>query len=428
VNDERPSSSERSNGDGSPRDQRKFFVGPESVGKPPPARLGNGSSEVKAEVPNPVAVVVAPAAPAPAPASAPAEDPPAASVDAPPRVYVPAPGAPPPRRSMLLPEGRSTGGGGAGSKPPTISPRKDRPKKPRRTRRRILQAVAIILLIPLLAIGAGLIWAQQKFSEIEKVAVADVLDTGGEGLNILMVGSDAGADRAGQRSDTIMLLRFEGDRSLVMSIPRDLYVTIVPGGNEQRINAAYNEGPSSLIQTVQSNLDLPIHRYMEVDFVTFAGLVDAVGGVTIDFPHPVFDEKAGLNIQQTGPVLLDGAQALAYVRSRQYTEIIDGRQVSDPRGDLGRVLRQQQFMRVLFGKIGESRNPFDLARVATSVGEGLRIDDAMTLFDAIRVALRLRGLDPESVELPTEPFTAPGGAFVLGLNEDTAEAALEQFR
>jgi LCP family protein required for cell wall assembly len=212
-----------------------------------------------------------------------------------------------------------------------------------------------------------------------------------------------------------------------MSIPRDLFVTIVPGGGEQRINSAYNDGPASLIQTVQENLGIPVHRYMEVDFVTFASLVDAIGGVTIEFPHPAFDDKAGLRIDQTGPVVLNGAQALAYVRSRTYTEIIDGRQVVDPSSDLGRVQRQQLFLRTVFAKIGESRNPLDLMRVATSVTGGLRIDDDMSLMDAIRLGLRLRSLDPTPVVLPTVPRTTASGAQVLELDEDRAPEALDQF-
>ncbi|MGH9244323.1 MAG: LCP family protein [Acidimicrobiales bacterium] len=286
----------------------------------------------------------------------------------------------------------------------------------------------MLLLLPLLAVAAGLIWAQSKFSQIERVQVAQVLDAQtGEAQNILMVGSDQGEDRVGQRSDTIMMLRLEPERTLVMSIPRDLFVTIATTGREQRINAAYNDGPAALVQTVQESLDLPVHRYMEVDFVTFASLVDAIGGVTINFPHPVTDEKAHLAIQETGDVQLNGEQALAYVRARTYVELIDGRQVPDGRGDLGRVERQQNFMRVLFGKIGDSRNPFRLMRIGSSVVDGLRIDDDMSLLDSFRLALRMGDLAPESVELPTFPFTA-GGADVLGLREEGAEAALEQFR
>jgi LCP family protein required for cell wall assembly len=350
---------------------------------------------------------------------------------------VPAPGAPPPRESSLglgkpaaKPPNPTSDGAARGPVPARPdSARPGGPPKRRRVRRRILQAVAVLVLVPLVLIGAGLVWAQSKFSQIERVQVSEVLDAQvGDGLNILMVGSDEGADRAGQRSDTIMLMRLEPERSLVMSIPRDLFVQIAGSGREQRINAAYNDGPVTLIQTIQQNLDLPIHRYMEVDFVTFASLVDSIGGVTIEFPNPVIDGKSGLNIQQTGPVLLDGDQALAYVRSREYTETINGEQVNDPRGDLGRVERQQIFMRTLFAKIGESRNPFRLMDIGSSLVGGLRIDDDMSLLDAIRLALRLDDLQPESVVLPTFPFRSDAGAAVLGLDEDGAAAALEQFR
>ena len=319
--------------------------------------------------------------------------------------------------------------GGDGRGPAALKPPKDKPSRPHPVRRRILQVAAVVLLVPLVLIGATLVYAQSKFSQIERVEVAQVLDgAGGNGQNILLVGSDAGADRSGQRSDTIMLLRLEPDGAKVLSIPRDLFVTIMPSGGEQRINAAYNEGPASLIQTVQENLGIPVHRYMEVDFVTFASLVDAVGGVTIEFPHPAFDDKAGLYIEETGPVLLNGDQALAYVRSRTYTEIIDGRQVVDPTADLGRVQRQQLFMKTVFAKFGESRNPFDLMRMGTSVVDGIRIDDDMSLLDAVRLGLRLRSLDPVPVVLPTTPRTLSTGAAVLELDENLAPAALDEFR
>ena len=211
----------------------------------------------------------------------------------------------------------SSGESARALKPP--KEKKDKPARRRKVRRRILQVAAVIILLPLILIGAGLVYAQSKFSQIERVEVAQVLDGGGgNGQNILLVGSDAGEDRTGQRSDTIMLLRLEPDAAKIMSIPRDLFVTIQPSGREQRINAAYNDGPSSLIQTVQDSLGIPVHRYMEVDFVTFASLVDAIGGVTIEFPHPAFDEKAGLRDQRDRPRAAQrrpgvGVRAVAYL-------------------------------------------------------------------------------------------------------------------
>ena len=238
-----------------------------------------------------------------------------------------------------------------------------------------------------------------------------------------------GLDRRGTevtRSDTMLLLRFEGRNATMMSLPRDLYVPIAETGGSQKLNAAYNGGPSRLVRTVQESLGVPVHHYLEVDFVSFAKLVDSLGGITIDFPHPAFDRGSGLDVSQSGPVELDGPQALGFVRSRHYVEIIDGEEQPDARGDLGRVVRQQQFLKAVFTELGSTKNPLTLARAAGSATGGLRIDDAMSLFDAIRFAWRLRSLDPEPVELPVRLGRNDSGS-VLFL-EPGAEAAFDQFR
>src|SRR5690606_22403640 len=149
------------------------------------------------------------------------------------------------------------------------------------------------------------------------------------------------------RSDTMLLLRFEGGEAHMMSIPRDLYVPIAETDGSNKINAAYNGGPRRLVMTVQQSLGIPVHHYMEVDFVSFSRLVDSLGGITIDFEHPAFDRNTGLQVDEAGPNHLDGPEALAYVRSRHYVEVIDGQQRSDPTADLGRVVRQQRFLKAV---------------------------------------------------------------------------------
>jgi LCP family protein required for cell wall assembly len=280
------------------------------------------------------------------------------------------------------------------------------------------------------------------FNRIEKVPVASVLSSGGDGTNYLIVGSDtrdlgaledAGLDPAGfmegggQRSDTLLLLRFEGGTARMMSIPRDLYLPIAGTGGSQKINAAYNGGPTRVIQTVQESLGLPVHHYMEVDFVSFASLVDALGGITIEFEHPAYDTNSGLQVDQAGQVELDGPQALAYVRSRNYVEIIDGTERRDPTADLGRIQRQQRFLTAVFSELGSSRNPLRLARAAGSATGGLRIDDRMGLLDAMRLAWRLRSLDPESVELPVDNASNAAGSVLL-LREAEAQPVLDLMR
>jgi len=126
--------------------------------------------------------------------------------------------------------------------------------------------------------------------------------------------------------------------------------------------------------------------------------------------------------------VLDGSQALAFVRSRTYIETIDGVERTDPTADLGRVQRQQQFLRAVLDKVGATRNPFKLVSIANSLVDGLRIDDDMTLFDALGLLRRMSSLDPQPQTLPTTPFVTSGGAQVLDLVDDEAEPILEQFR
>lgn len=361
-----------------------------------------------------------------APASAPAARPRAGTsvFDAPARPERRAP-SPAPRPAPAKPA------------PDTTRGRSRRPKL-----RRILLLTSILLPLLLLAAAVGgYLYAKSVYDRIEKIPLADVLTDGDGGTNYLIVGSDsrdveelvdagldpAGfADGGGQRSDTMLLLRFAGGKASMMSIPRDLYVPIAETGGSQKINAAYNGGPRRLVLTVQESLGVPVDHYLEVDFVSFAKLVDSLGGITIDFPHPAFDRNSGLDVREAGPVELDGPQALGFVRSRKYVEVVDGQEQRDATGDLGRVVRQQQFLKAVFSELGSAKNPLTLARAAGSAAGGLRIDDTMGLFDAIRFAWRLRSLDPTPVELPTRPGSNQAGS-VLFMEPD-ADVALAQFR
>lgn len=293
----------------------------------------------------------------------------------------------------------------------------------------------------LLALFLGMAaWMFLSFRSVKRIDLDSVLDpVSGDSVNYLLVGSDSRENLdpeapdaeeptvAGQRADTIILLRVGPEGSLMMSIPRDLWVTDAATGDKGRVNGAYNDGPANLISTVKANLGVPVNHYAEVDFASFAGVIDAVGGIEIDFPHPVFDRNSGLDITQAGPQTLDGEMALAYVRSRHYTEVIDGREVTEPTGDLGRQQRQQQFLTTALSEVGSTRNPWELARAASAMSKGLTIDSGLGFMDALSLARRLGGSTPESVVLPTEGARI-GGASVLLLKEQEAEPVLQRFR
>lgn len=305
----------------------------------------------------------------------------------------------------------------------------------RRGARRILLWGSLVALLLLVAgLVGGYLWANSVFNRIERVEVSQHL-TSGSGTNYLLVGSDnfLSGDQTregveGTRSDTIMVLRIEGGAAKMLSLNRDLWVTNPATGSEGRLNAAYNSGPGNLVAAVTDNFGVPIERYVEVDFASFASLVDSFGGIEIHFENPAIDRGSGLVVEEAGAVELDGEQALAYVRSRSYTEVIDGREV--PQGglpDVNRTMRQQEFLRAIMAKASDRRNPLTMLRAADQMAAGLRIDDDMTLVDAVRFAWSMGRIDPETVILPVVPRTTSGGAQVLEMG-DGAEEVLAQFR
>lgn len=295
------------------------------------------------------------------------------------------------------------------------------------------------LLIIVALLGVGL-WAWSSFNDLYRVDLGDSLaPVTGSATNYLIVGSDsrdgldpeasdpdAAPSVSGRRSDTIIVLRVDGDTAKMMSIPRDLWVTNPETGKQGRINATYNAGPANLVRAVTTNLGIPINRYVEVDFLSFAGMVDAMGGVPIEFPNPVIDRASGLLIETPGVHNLDGTMALAYVRSRHYVETINGEQRQDPTADLGRQQRQQNFITTVLSEVGETRNPLTLARIGSAAVKGTRVDSEVGFFDLVSLARDLGGTTPESVVLPTRP-ARKGQAAVLELKVDEAVDVLAGF-
>jgi LCP family protein required for cell wall assembly len=239
-----------------------------------------------------------------------------------------------------------------------------------------------------------------------------------EAKNFLITGADnnscvdpdspyAGAfgDRTnfGERSDTIMVWRVDPstNRVAVLSFPRDLYVT-VGGGSKTRINSAYRrDDPSRLQDTIFLNFEIPVDHYIQVDFCAFKRLVDGVGGVKVPFEYPARDTNTGLDVPASGGECyeFDGDHALAYVRSRHYEYQVDGEWETDGTSDLGRISRQQDFLRRTVATL-LGRGPFSPS-VATALletnREYLTIDSELTVGKMLEFAGVLRSLDPNAI-------------------------------
>ncbi len=232
---------------------------------------------------------------------------------------------------------------------------------PRMFLHRLITAFVIAVVLTTVLIVGAYAEAARKVSKVARVPIdTSVLQSGG---NYLLIGSDSRAfvngaqdaqhfgsaqQQTGQRSDTIMVAHID-DRNgtaLLVSFPRDLWVAI-PGIGHAKINAAFNAGPQRMIETIENDFDIPISHYLEIDFAGFRKMVNAIGSIPIYFPAPARDTKSGLSINKAGCQHLNGDQALAYVRSRYYESLVNGQWKSDPTSDLGRIQRQQYFLRTL---------------------------------------------------------------------------------
>jgi len=300
-------------------------------------------------------------------------------------------------------------------------------------------------IVACVSMAAGLAYFQYKFQQIPRVELEEVLDevaAPSEPQNYLLVGTDSaagldpddpvtnGRSDLGILSDTIMILRVdpETEDAAILSFPRDLWIPIA-GGGEQRINTALSVGgPEALIQTVQDHFGIPINHYVQVDFLGFRDLVDAIDGVPVYFPNPVRDGKTGLNITETGCVTLDSTQALAFARSRSYEEFVDGSWDTDGTGDLGRISRQQYFIRLAMQRAVAKgvRNPTTLNSLIDVGITKVTIDDALTPDDIFAIGRKFRSFDPEQLQTfsPEVVDGNVGGASVLFLAESEANQAM----
>jgi len=219
---------------------------------------------------------------------------------------------------------------------------------------------------------------------------------------------DAFGDVGGSRSDTIMLLRLDpsSNQAWVLSFPRDLYVRIAGTNQFNRLNAAYSRGAGTLTSTIRENFNVPVDHFAIVDFVGFQKVVEAVGGVTICFPKDSRDTKSGLN-QPAGCNLLDPKQATAFVRSRHLQEGRNGVWTNDPRGDLGRIQRQQAFIRATLSQAVQKgmSDPVTFNSLLISLKDALTLDSEFGFGDIASLAADLRSFDPNLMQTFTVPVT-----------------------
>lgn len=343
--------------------------------------------------------------PPPRPAQSP---PPAAAQAAPPRAAALG-GQQPTCATQVLPPRSGFAHDGGMTAPPVRPNPPAPPRRPsgkaRRAKRILLWVLAGLLVYVTALVG----YFALNVNKVNAMPADQIGDTAGS--NYLLVGSDGRekltkkqqrilhtGDVEGQRTDTIMLLHVPnfGAPTLV-SIPRDSWVPI-PGHGEDKINAAYAEGGAPLlIQTVENTTGVHIDHYVEIGMLGISEVTDALGGVTLCPNADYSDENSGLNVKK-GCQTMDGPTALAYVRMRY----------SDPKGDVGRAERQQEFIKAVTAKTANPLtwlNPFKMFSVDGAAADSLTVDDGTGVAADGRMALAMGMISAgmgESTAVPIE--------------------------
>ena len=227
-------------------------------------------------------------------------------------------------------------------------------------------------------------------------------------LNILLAGVDlrTGLTRAQQlklhvgdvpsyNSDTLMLIHISGDRSsvTVVSLPRDSWV-FIPGHGMNKINAAFGlGGPRLTVATVERATGLTVNDFIEVNFLGFVKVIDALGGVNICLPQAVDDSYSGLHMS-AGLHHVNGVTALKYARDRH----------SFAASDLARITDQQRLVASLLQEAissGTLANPLRLGRFLAALPGVIKVDQNL---DLTALADQLRGITPAEVRFLTVPL------------------------
>ena len=292
----------------------------------------------------------------------------------------------------------------------------DKKRKSMRRRRRIKAFRLVFVLVILCLIGSAILFVgfsiynagsrvYSEFAEMyqgytdRKTARVGSPDPKFDGYtNILILGVDDGEM---QEADTILVLSFSNDtgKSRIIGIPRDTWIS--SRSNSGRIGTLYSLGGASLlVREVSKLLGISIHQYIIIDMATFAELIDVLGGLDIYVEENMDydDEAAGLSIHiGQGYQHLSGEEVQKYLRYR-----------GEKLGDVGRVQRQQKFIKALYTKVLQLDTIPKLPAIADIFRN--RMETSAEIFDSAHLANVLRRMSSD----PPTTLMLPGSENVDG--------------
>lgn len=256
-----------------------------------------------------------------------------------------------------------------------------RQKRRRKRSYKRVKWLAVILVVILVAV-AGIIAAKNSR---ERQFYDNGMETSSRVMHVMILGVDRREDDVG-RSDTMMVTAVDMDqkKAALLSVPRDTRVKI-DGYSYEKINHAYAYGGHKLSQNAIENLlGVSIDHYILIDTKAFERIIDAIGGIDINVEKRMYyedpwDDNGGLVIDlYPGEQHLDGKKAIQYVRYR------------DGEGDIGRIGRQQHFIKAVLAKVISPEMLPRLPKLVEEVSSAIKTD--MSLAELLEFANTMKSV------------------------------------
>lgn len=297
-----------------------------------------------------------------------------------------------------------------------------RKQKKKKKSKRLFKIILLVILVLLIGGGA---YAVYTYGAIKSAAGQMHIDLGGKKtslteskpINVLLLGVDERKHDVG-RSDTMIVatLNPKTNSMLMTSIPRDTRTEIVGYGETSKINSAYAHGGGGqggmemAKKTVENFLDIHIDYVVRINMEGLVDLVNAVGGITVDNPIDWYDEgyyKKGYHYVK-GEINLDGAQALGYARMRHL----------DPKGDIGRNLRQRQVITAVINKGKSLSSVTHMQDILNAVGSNVKTNFSFDDMKAVVVNYRQCRDHMYNYEVQGDSQMINGGSYIVVTDEE----------
>jgi LCP family protein required for cell wall assembly len=299
-------------------------------------------------------------------------------------------------------------------------------------RRGVFASISAVVIVIAAAVG----YYVYLGTLAQRIKVPHLQHQGPHGsINILLVGS---TDRCaykkqnpqyglcengvnGVNSDIVMIAHLQNGKASLLSIPRDLFIPnsrscsaefpCTNGPNANKIDAALFDGPGQLAAAIEEDFGIPINHFVELNFQTFANVVNTIGGINMYFPMRIYDAESSLNIERPGCYHLNGEKALQVVRAR-HLQIGYNNAGNDPRdwpqeyqSDLARIRRTHEFLRVVATKLASEGigNLGQDVSLAQELLPSLKVDDGFGWNQMASLAVSYAGTNISAVPQYTYP-------------------------